>query len=291
MAQNQTICDALGYSYDAVTYVYDSPIAVHDTAAPNFTGKERDAESGLDYFGARYYGSTLGRFMTPDTGEIAEPLPYADLDDPQTLNLYGYVRNNPLSLVDPDGHMTCAPKPSDPGTIICEPVPPPKKDPPKEEPSSDPCGFLCQQVFHTPQSQRTWDLSARVTNKYIATPLLTFLSFAVPGALEAAGPSVEASLGTAIVSGATKAAAKQAVEHAVMTGAQKAAVKRAIARATTKETVSVERLADGSVRVLLKRPGANGFQVISKVAGTEGKTATAQIGVEASGEISHYDPK
>ncbi|HWZ41889.1 MAG TPA: hypothetical protein VNW97_00355 [Candidatus Saccharimonadales bacterium] len=76
-----------------------------------------------------------------------------------------------------------------------------------------------------------------------------------------------------------------------MTAAQKAAVKRAIARATTKETISVERLADGSVRVLLKRPGANGFQVISKVVSAGGETKTVQIGAEASGEITHYDPK
>jgi RHS repeat-associated protein len=69
-----------------------------------FTGKERDSESGLDMFGARYYGSSLGRFMTPDWAAEPEPVPYANLKDPQTLNLYGYVRNNPLSKTDPDGH-------------------------------------------------------------------------------------------------------------------------------------------------------------------------------------------
>jgi RHS repeat-associated protein len=69
-----------------------------------FTGKERDAESGLDYFGARYYGSNLGRFITPDWATTPEGVPYADLSDPQTLNLYGYVRNNPLSKADVDGH-------------------------------------------------------------------------------------------------------------------------------------------------------------------------------------------
>jgi hypothetical protein len=174
--------------------------------------------------------------MSPDADESAQPLPYSDLDDPQTLNLYGYARDNPLSLIDPDGHMQCTPKPGDPGTVVCEPDPPPQKDTPKPLPA-DPCGFLCQEVLHSAQSQRTWDLSARVTNKYIATPLLTFLSFAVPGALEAAGPTMETSLGTAIVSGATKAAAKQAVEDATMTAAQKAAVKRAVARATAKESV------------------------------------------------------
>ncbi|MES2394020.1 MAG: RHS repeat-associated core domain-containing protein [Acidobacteriota bacterium] len=51
------------------------------------TGKERDAESGLDYFGARYYGSSMGRWVSPDWSAKEEPVPYAKLDDPQSLNL------------------------------------------------------------------------------------------------------------------------------------------------------------------------------------------------------------
>jgi RHS repeat-associated protein len=71
---------------------------------PQFTGKERDAESGLDYFGARYYASSMGRWMSPDWSAKEEPVPYAKLDSPQSLNLYSYVGNNPLSRVDPEGH-------------------------------------------------------------------------------------------------------------------------------------------------------------------------------------------
>lgn len=63
-----------------------------------FTGKERDAETGLDYFGARYYGSNMGRFMTPDpllnSGHPA---------DPQSWNRYSYTINNPLTFTDPTG--------------------------------------------------------------------------------------------------------------------------------------------------------------------------------------------
>jgi RHS repeat-associated protein len=69
-----------------------------------FTGKERDSESGLDNFGARYDSSQYGRFMTPDWSAKIEPVPYSKLDDPQSLNLYSYVLNNPLSNVDTDGH-------------------------------------------------------------------------------------------------------------------------------------------------------------------------------------------
>ena len=71
---------------------------------PLSPGKERDAESGNDYFGARYFASTMGRFLSPDWAAKAEPVPYAKLDNPQSLNLYAYVLNNPLGHVDVDGH-------------------------------------------------------------------------------------------------------------------------------------------------------------------------------------------
>ena len=75
-----------------------------DATEHHFTGKERDNESGNDYFGARYYGSSMGRFMSPDWSVKEEPVPYAKMDDPQSLNLYAYLRDNPLAGVDADGH-------------------------------------------------------------------------------------------------------------------------------------------------------------------------------------------
>jgi RHS repeat-associated protein len=69
-----------------------------------FTGKERDAESGLDNFGARYFASTMGRFMSPDWAARPTAVPYAVFGDPQSLNLYTYVRNDPVSRADADGH-------------------------------------------------------------------------------------------------------------------------------------------------------------------------------------------
>ena len=69
-----------------------------------YTGKERDTESGLDMFGARYYGSSLGRFMTPDWATKPTAVPYAHYGNPQSLNLYSYVQNNPTTTGDPDGH-------------------------------------------------------------------------------------------------------------------------------------------------------------------------------------------
>jgi RHS repeat-associated protein len=67
--------------------------------ASRYTGKERDTESGNDYFGARYYASTMGRFLSPDPLFIDAQR----LTDPQSLNLYSYVRNNPLGLTDDAG--------------------------------------------------------------------------------------------------------------------------------------------------------------------------------------------
>jgi len=63
------------------------------------SGKERDSESGLDNFGARYFVSSLGRFLTPDPIHIMKQR----LIDPQQWNMYAYVRNNPLRFTDPTG--------------------------------------------------------------------------------------------------------------------------------------------------------------------------------------------
>jgi RHS repeat-associated protein len=67
-----------------------------------FTGKERDEETGLDYFGARYYGSAIARFTTLDPAMTFQ----ANLVDPQRWNRYAYAKNNPLVFVDPDGRET-----------------------------------------------------------------------------------------------------------------------------------------------------------------------------------------
>ena len=81
-------------------------LAVSGTPESNlhFTGKPRDTESNLDYFGARYYSSRWGRFLTPDWSSDPEPVPYAILADPQSLNLYSYSGNNPVTFADQDGH-------------------------------------------------------------------------------------------------------------------------------------------------------------------------------------------
>lgn len=73
----------------------------------NFTGHERDRESGLDYMMARYYSSSLGRFMAVDPVGDIRP------EDPQSWNSFAYTRNNPIAYTDPSGTGACV------GSVSC----------------------------------------------------------------------------------------------------------------------------------------------------------------------------
>ena len=77
----------------------NSKASTADGVRQKFTQKERDIETGLDYFGARYYASTQGRFTSVDPANITG----RHVVNPQRWNLYVYVNNNPLALFDPDG--------------------------------------------------------------------------------------------------------------------------------------------------------------------------------------------
>ncbi|HZB88213.1 MAG TPA: RHS repeat-associated core domain-containing protein [Terracidiphilus sp.] len=106
----ETDCQSLPFGDEQFCFPDpNAPVTTDDATPLHFTGKERDAESGNDYFGARYYASSMGRFMSPDYSADPDPVPYADFDDPQSLNLYAYVDNNPLKSVDSEGHYSCDP--------------------------------------------------------------------------------------------------------------------------------------------------------------------------------------
>jgi RHS repeat-associated protein len=92
-----------------------------------FTGKERDSESGLDNFGARFDSSAIGRFLTADWSATPQPVPYAKLDTPQSLNLYSYTQNSPVTNLDGDGHLCLF---GIIGNTCSEPSPPPPPPPP-----------------------------------------------------------------------------------------------------------------------------------------------------------------
>jgi len=82
---------------------FGEPIPPSDTnlgaTEQHFTGKEYDTESGLNYFGARYLSTGTGRWMNPDPSGLT----FADPTNPQSLNLYAYVQNNPINTIDSNG--------------------------------------------------------------------------------------------------------------------------------------------------------------------------------------------
>jgi RHS repeat-associated protein len=105
-----------GISHASLFYPFGGEIEITGPTFANnykFTGKERDAESNLDYFGARHYGSTLARFMQPD-----EPFGDQNAKDPQSWNLYSYVRDMPLNSTDPSGRSHCV-QTGVPDTLHC----------------------------------------------------------------------------------------------------------------------------------------------------------------------------
>jgi RHS repeat-associated protein len=97
--------------YDADFTPYGGERPYINTCAPQnaykFEGKERDAETQNDDFGARYYTWRFGRWLSADWSAMPVAVPYANLTNPQTLNLYAMVADDPESFADLDGHGSC----------------------------------------------------------------------------------------------------------------------------------------------------------------------------------------
>ncbi|GAC1623303.1 MAG: hypothetical protein NVS9B13_16940 [Candidatus Acidiferrum sp.] len=126
--------------YDADFQPFGIENVITNTCTQNvykFEGKERDTETGNDNFGARYFSSSLGRWLSPDWSAIPAPVPYATLTNPQTLNLYQYVGNNPETFADIDGHLWLIGT-QDPGihgnSDVAENSGPPSTNPPAAQP-------------------------------------------------------------------------------------------------------------------------------------------------------------
>ena len=93
--QDRTMLDRHDYEPFGVEL---TPFTDQADLSHRFTGHERDLQTGYDYMHYRFYGSNMGRFLKPDN------IP-GTLTDPQSWNLYAYVRNNPILLNDPSGHL------------------------------------------------------------------------------------------------------------------------------------------------------------------------------------------
>ena len=117
--------------YDADFYPFGGERAYTNTCPQNykFEGKERDTETLNDDFGARYYSNRFGRWLSADWSSVPVPVPYAVLSNPQTLNLYAMVSDDPESFADLDGHWCLFGIVG--ATCTQPPPPPPPPKPPK----------------------------------------------------------------------------------------------------------------------------------------------------------------
>ncbi len=100
LGSSSIVTDSTGNKSEEI-YYYPFGGTRQDTGSVSvkhkFTGQELDDETGLYYYGARYYDPQLGRFISADS-IVQAPF------DPQTLNRYSYCRNNPIIYSDPSGH-------------------------------------------------------------------------------------------------------------------------------------------------------------------------------------------
>lgn len=95
VVKTRVLLRCMALNYDALCRLRN-PVC---SSRSRITGKERDTESGNDYFKYRYYASSMGRWLSPDPSGLS----HADLGNPQSLNLYNYVGNRPLTVADLDG--------------------------------------------------------------------------------------------------------------------------------------------------------------------------------------------
>ena len=277
----------------------------------HFTGKERDSESGNDYFEARYFGSSMGRFMSPDWNEDPDPIPYANTNNPQTLNLYSYAGNNPLSRTDQDGHNyhvcdmnggNCSDISDDQYAIWLKSNPNLSVTASGQIWGANPGGGSYNVGSASYYNENDQEGAAMIgfggmnmVTAFAANMAGTVLSelggAALGAGIEAFQASRAAGAGAKVLlSSGSKQAAKDIVEG-LEEGAQKASARRAVAAATRSESVSITQGADGSITVSRTRPGFDGSQTFTKTIEPSGASKTVQTAVDSTGSQVHYDPK
>ena len=257
----------------------------------------------------------MERFLSPDSAAdetLSVPIPYADLQNPQSLNLYSYVQNNPLRFTDPEGHDYRVCVNNGNGTQNCQTL------------SDD----QYQSLYHQQNGKQGINLpggpaggnitcggtpcgSVSYTENSLYDPLPRIvvgamggqaagLAFKGVGGLIAglsgrtAGVAMSETAGQAVakilLTGGGKQAAKEVVEG-LAEGAQKASAKRAVAAATKSESISISQSADGALTITRTRPGFDESQTFTKSIDASGNSATVQTAHDAAGNLVHYDPK
>jgi RHS repeat-associated protein len=290
-----------------------------DGVRQQFTQKERDMETGLDYFGARYHSSAQGRFTGGDPANAG-----ADESDPQSWNGYGYTRNSPLVYSDPDGreYIVCDPIGNNCTTVSDEDFWAERRKF-KETGNAytgsgnffesgeirNAEGGVVATYAHISIDDPVREAIFAIRNAVDPIPKATLDFFKLslelglpngiiryvlraPGTMTTLGNVAGSSQGTvnAALGVVSKPAARQAVERLAASAAAKAAANRAISRATTKSTIDVVQEGT-SIIVRITRPGRNGYQVIESVIKSDGTKTVVQKAYDAAGKLVHYDPK
>jgi RHS repeat-associated protein len=118
LGSSNMITDAKGAIYQHLeyfpygeTWIEEGGSYGGNTPGYKFTGKELDPETGLYYFGARYYEPVLSRWVSADPilGEYLDGNPNGGVFGPGNLSLYSYSLHNPVTLLDPDGRVVETP--------------------------------------------------------------------------------------------------------------------------------------------------------------------------------------
>ena len=279
-----------------------------DGLRQQFTSKERDIEIGLDYFEARYYSSTQGRFTSVDPENAG-----ADESDPQSWNGYAYARNNPVLYTDPDGQkFKICYKDGD-----CHEVSDEQWKQIRADAEKLGSVFKDNKIYNEVDGKLVETASYRRTsfddlsdfanavifgNRQTAglvdrapaagkAAVITYGVGAAIGVTAGVAAYVAPALATEAVVGLTsKAAARSAIERMAVSPAAKAAAKRAVSRATASSKIDVIR-ESGSLIVRIERAGRNGYQVIESVIKSDGTKTVVQKAFDAAGKSVHYHPK
>jgi RHS repeat-associated protein len=225
-----------------------------------FIGKERDPETSLHYFGARYYDDGIGRFLSVDPA-LRLKIQFETLTCPQALNNYAYGGNNPYRFVDRDGRafqilvplgVAIAANLISPGTLET-----------------------------TSQSALQFGIETGILASGLGLSKLLRGSVSTSSALES---KIAGNL-------ATKSDARQILKGLDLPEAQAAAANRAIGRATTSSTIEIGRGEGESIVIRISRSGADGRQVIESTIRPDGTKTVVQRAFNEKGQLVHIDPK
>jgi RHS repeat-associated protein len=218
----------------------------------------------LDSMHARYYDPNVGRFLSVDPVMDIERA----LKTPQLWNRYAYALNNPINRIDPDGKTDACP--------TC------KTEAEEEAVRRAAAGgdeWAMMRLGQDPPG---------LIDKGLGP--FDFLAFGLAAGAVRSGSRTAAQT---LFEGGAKADVLHALRGGAgqMTSAQRTTLLRHVQRATTKETVTVTRNANGTLTVLKTRPGADGAQTIVTQIGRDGASKVVQTAQNAAGRLVHYDPK